>query len=144
MSVDIQDNLHLVIVTPSGEKYNDGIIEGVFPGVAGDIGVLPHHIALVSSLRIGIMKLKKPGSKVFELYSTTGGFVQIEDNKIKVLAETAELKNEIDVERAKSAKERAEERINAAKQKRKDDIDLARAESALIRAKNRLEIAFLK
>lgn len=145
MSVDnINQNLNLIIVTPTGEKFNKDIAEAVFPGQSGDIGVLPDHTPLVSTLRLGQIKTKLPNSKKFEFFSTTGGYIEIEENKIKVLAETAEAKSEIDIERAKESQSRAEERIAKAKQKRNEEIDLARAESSLLRAKNRLEIASLK
>jgi F-type H+-transporting ATPase subunit epsilon len=145
MSVDNPNqNLNLVIVTPTGEKFNNDIAEAVFPGQAGDIGVLPDHTPLVSTLRLGQIKTRLPNSKKFEFFSTTGGYIEVEENKIKILAETAEAKSEIDVVRAKESQARAEERITVAKQKRSEEIDLVRAESSLFRAKNRLEVALMK
>ena len=124
------------IVTPDGKVY-DGEVEMVsVRTVEGELGILPKHIPLVAPLTVGAVRLKK-GSTV-EKVAVSGGFVEVRPEQVTILAEAAELPSGIDVERAQKAKERAEQRIDTAKQ---DEIDFKRAELALKRAVNRLDVA---
>ncbi|WP_088104379.1 F0F1 ATP synthase subunit epsilon [Halalkalibacter urbisdiaboli] len=124
------------VVTPDGKVY-DGDVEMVsVRTVEGELGILPKHIPLVAPLTVGAVRLKK-GSTV-EKVAVSGGFVEVRPDQVTILAEAAELPSDIDVDRAKQAQERAEQRINSAKQ---DDIDFKRAELALKRATNRLDVA---
>lgn len=108
----------------------------VVRGVAGELGILPNHIPLVTPLKISSVKIKQ-GNKE-QLVAVNGGFVEVRKEKVVILAESAELPGDIDVERAQAAKQRAEQRLSAAK---KDEIDFRRAEMALQRAMNRLDVS---
>ena len=105
--------------------------------IDGQIGVLPGHIPLVTVLETGIMRVQS-GPEQEQKLAVSGGFLEMSpDNKLTVLAETAELAEEIDVERAQQARARAEERLNG----HRDNIDVVRAEIALRKALTRLRAA---
>ena len=116
--------------------FADDVNMIVVKGVAGELGILPDHIPLVTPLKIAPVKVKKGNTEQF--IAVHGGFMEVRKGKVVILAESAELPGDIDVERAKAAKERAERRLNAAN---RDEIDFRRAELALQRALNRLEVA---
>lgn len=100
----------------------------------GEIGILPRHTPFVSPLGITNVRVKKDG-KEFRV-AVSGGFMEVRPDKVTILAETAELDREIDVERAESAKARAERRLAETKQQ---EIDFKRAQLSLQRAMNRLK-----
>lgn len=124
--------IHLRIVTPSKELYNDNADMVIMRGTSGDIGVLKGHQPLTTTLGYGLLKIKN-GEK--ELISTLfGGFVDVQPDVITILTDSAEWVNDIDIKRAEDAKKRAEERLNS-----KDaNIDFLRAELALKRANLRI------
>ncbi|WJH36273.1 F0F1 ATP synthase subunit epsilon [Paenibacillus aurantius] len=126
----------LEIVTPERKVYAEEADMIVVKGVAGELGILPNHIPLVTPLKIAPVKIKKGNST--ELIAVNGGFMEVRKDKVVILAESAELPADIDVERARSAKERAEKRLGGSKQ---DELDFRRAEMALQRALNRLDVA---
>ncbi|WP_313997028.1 F0F1 ATP synthase subunit epsilon [uncultured Paenibacillus sp.] len=126
----------LEIVTPERKVYAEDVNMVVVRGVAGELGILPNHIPLVTPLKISSVKIKQ-GNKE-QLVAVNGGFVEVRKEKVVILAESAELPGDIDVERAQAAKQRAEQRLSAAK---KDEIDFRRAEMALQRAMNRLDVS---
>lgn len=111
----------------------------VVKGVSGELGILPNHIPMVTPLKIAPVTIKK--GKETEYLAVNGGFMEVRKDKVVILAESAELPADINVDRARAAKERAESRLNAAK---KDEIDFRRAELALQRAMNRLETVLKK
>lgn len=112
------------------------VTEVTAPGVMGIFVVLPGHAPLLSILEIGPLTALRPdGGKV--LFAVNGGFAQVLDDHVLVLAKTAESESDIDVERAERARNRAEERIK----KPSESIDIARAEIALKRALTRLSVA---
>lgn len=123
----------LEIVTPVRKVYTEDVRMVVLPGSEGEFGVLPDHAALVSALKIGVIRVHHEG-KVTKI-AVSGGFVEVRDSKVTVLANSAERQDQIDVERATSAKERAEQRLAA----QGPDVDVLRAEMALKRAINRLK-----
>ncbi|AGL03813.1 F0F1 ATP synthase subunit epsilon [Desulfoscipio gibsoniae] len=125
----------LEIVTPQKKTYSQDIRFVVLPGTEGELGVLPEHAPLVSALKTGLARVHHEG-KVLKI-AVSGGFAEIRNNKVTVLANAAEREDQIDVERAQAAKERAEQRLSAGGQ----DIDVIRAEAALKRALNRLKAA---
>ncbi|WP_100405706.1 F0F1 ATP synthase subunit epsilon [Bacillus solitudinis] len=130
------ETVRVNVVTPDGKVY-DGDVEMVsVRTVEGELGILPRHIPLVAPLTVGAVRLKK--GSVVEKVAVSGGFVEVRPDQVTILAESAELPSGIDVERAQKAKERAEKRINTAKQ---DEVDFKRAELALKRAVNRLEVS---
>lgn len=128
--------MEVSVVTPDGTVY-EGEVEMVSAkAVSGELGVLPGHVPLVAPLDIGAVRLKKNNET--QLVAVSGGFIEVRPEKVTILAEAAELPSDIDVERARAAKERAEKRLSQAKQ---DDIDFKRAQYALRRAINRLEVS---
>ena len=102
---------------------------------SGELGVLPGHIPMVAPLEIGVVRLKKGNAT--ELVAVSGGFLEVRPDRVTILAQAAERAEDIDVARAKAAKERAERRLQA----KQGDIDYNRAELALRRALNRLNVA---
>lgn len=123
-------------VTPQKIIYSDQALNISAPGVMGSFQVLYNHAPLLAAIGIGEVKVKDKEEK--ELYfATSGGFVEVRENNLVMLAETLESALKIDVDRAKRAKERAEKRLAA----KKADIDIERARAALMRAINRLHVA---
>ncbi len=123
------------IVTPQKSAFS-GVVESFSaPGAAGGFQALRDHAPLLTTISIGEVKLRlADGSE--HIYSTSGGFVEISKNNVTFLADTIERKDEIDVQRAKESKQRAEERLR----KKEPGTDIGRARAALARAINRLRI----
>lgn len=126
----------LEIVTPDHVAYSGEVDSLVVRGVEGELGILPGHIPMVTPLQVAPIAVMN-GKKTIEI-AVNGGFVEVRKDKVVVLAESAELPEEIDVERARAAKERAQRRIAATKQ---DDVDFRRAELSLQKAMNRINVA---
>jgi F-type H+-transporting ATPase subunit epsilon len=124
------------IVTPKRLVFSGDITSFSAPGVVGGFQVLKNHAALLSSFDVGEVKLVDVSGNESR-YATSGGIVEVHDNKVMMLAETAERSDEIDVDRAKAAMERARKRL-AQKQ---SDVDADRARIALFRALNRLKVS---
>jgi F-type H+-transporting ATPase subunit epsilon len=100
----------LEIVTPEKILFKDEVEFMVAPAVDGEIGVMRNHAPLVAALKIGVLRYKdSKGSE--KRVAVSGGFMEIIDNTGRILAETAELGEHIDVLRAKAARERAERRL---------------------------------
>jgi len=126
----------LEIMSPRRVVYSGEATSVSLPGAMGGFQVLHSHAPLLSSLRVGTMKLRTvEGTEVF--FATSGGFVEVRDNVVTVVVESAERSDEIDVERAKRSADRAHERLK----NRAADIDVPRAEVSLARAMNRLRVA---
>jgi len=125
----------LEIVTPERKVYEQDVDMIIVRGVEGELGILPNHIPLVTPLRIAPLEVKKGGDR--ESIAVNGGFMEVRKDKVVILAESAELPGEIDVDRAKAARERAQQRLNA----KREDIDFRRAEMALQRAVTRIRVA---
>ncbi len=98
--------LHLEIVTPERLAYSDDVDMVLVPGVDGELGILPHHTPLVSLLGVGELKIRKDGDE--ESFAIVGGFLQVRPDKVVVMAETASLASEIDLEKAQEARREAE------------------------------------
>ncbi len=131
-----EKTLLLEVVTPDRQVVKTEVDIVVMPGVQGQFGVLVNHIPFLSALEIGEMYYRKGGQ--IEYLFIGGGFAEVTGEKVTVLADSAELGKEIDIERARRAKERAERRLAAG---RAADIDWARAEAALRRAMARMKVA---
>lgn len=131
----MESTLQLEIVTPDKVVVSQPVDYVGVPGIEGEFGVLPHHIALLSALAIGGLYFRV--DEKTEYVFVSGGFAEVSDNKLTVLAESAELGSTIDVARAKAAKERAEARLAA----KNAETDILRAHLALQRAVERLNIA---
>lgn len=128
--------LRLEVVTPQRTVLSDEAESVIVPGVEGRLGFLPGHAPLVAGLTIGIVEYGGVHQTKKRL-AITGGFVELSDDRVSILADAAELADEIDVARAMAAKERAERRLR----EREANIDRVRAEAALRRALNRLQTA---
>ncbi|MGE4271757.1 MAG: F0F1 ATP synthase subunit epsilon [Desulfitobacterium sp.] len=125
----------LRVVSPEGNVLKQEAEFVVLPGETGEVGILPNHAPLITALGIGVIRYTANGK--VEKIATSGGFVEVSDNKVTVLADTAEPGDRIDLERAIAAKERAETRLAH----RTDGIDSRRAELALLRAVARIHAA---
>ncbi len=126
--------IKLDVVTPERVVFSEEVNMVIARALDGDLGVLANHAPLITALKIGILRVKK-GDRISHIAISGGGFMEVNPEKITILADTAEKPGEIDVERAKSAKERAEKRLTS----QREDVDYARAEAALRRAMTRLE-----
>jgi F-type H+-transporting ATPase subunit epsilon len=130
----LADDLNLEIISPDSQIFKDKVESITIPGTAGSFQVLRNHAPLISTFEIGIIKIKKSGSEASH-YTTSGGTVEVNQNKILVLSDSIEKVENIDVNRAELARKRAEERLG---EKNKETIDVVRAEAALHRAINRI------
>jgi F-type H+-transporting ATPase subunit epsilon len=130
------DKIQLDVVTPERMVVSQKVDMVVAPGVEGEFGVLVGHIPFLSTLQSGEMRFTVDG-KVTRMV-VTGGFAEVQPDKVTVLADAAELAREIDVDRAKRARERAEDRL---KRTKGEELDHARAEAALRRAITRIKVA---
>ncbi|MCL1986308.1 MAG: F0F1 ATP synthase subunit epsilon [Betaproteobacteria bacterium] len=131
----MENALQLEVVTPDKQVASRMVEYVSAPGVEGEFGVLPNHVNLLSALAIGTLRFNEGGKSQNVFIS--GGFADVSDNKVTVLAESAELAEDIDQARAQAAKERAEKRLAD----RTEKVDILRAEAALHRAIIRLNIA---
>lgn len=126
--------LKLKVITPEKVLLEQDDVDAVYStAVDGEFGVMPGHIPYMAPLAIGVSKFVH-GSEA-KYISTIGGIFQVKDNEVLILTDEAELGEDIDVPRAKAAKERAEARLGKAK----EDIDVRRAEIALARATARIK-----
>ncbi len=132
------NKLNLEVVTPTKLVVSDQVDLCTVPGTEGAFGVMANHAPILSTLTIGEMHYEKDGNQV--RMAVSGGFVEVSDNRMTVLAEAAEIADDIDVDRALRAKERAEKRLQEAASGR-EDIDIARAKAAMARALARLKVA---
>ncbi len=118
--------------SPEGNVLKEDVEFVVLPGGLGELGILPNHAPLIAGLDVGVIRYTKNGA--IKRVSVAGGFVEVVDNSAIVLADTAELGEEIDMKRAMEAKERAMKRLAS----RTNEIDVRRAEYALRRAAARI------
>ncbi len=126
----------LEIVTPERIVLSQDAVSVVVPGSEGSLGILANHAPLMAELTVGELKMRDPDGHE-ERYAVSGGFMEVADNTVRILADAAERAEEIDVARAEQALARARERLAAADA----NMDLVRAEIALKRALNRLHVA---
>lgn len=124
----------LEIVTPDRKFFEEEVDMVIVRGVEGDLGILKGRAPLVTPLDIGKIKIKQDGK--IRIAAIAGGYVEVGNEKTTIISDAAEWPEEIDIDRAKGAKQRAEERL-----KRRDNIDIARAEIALRKAVNRIRVA---
>ena len=133
------NTLSLNIVTPNGSVYDRDDVElAVMQTTAGEIGVMFGHIPTVAALKTGYVKINFDGGS--EFIAVSEGFVEIRQHKLSIIVQTAEAAKDIDVDRAQTAKTKAESHLN----NEQNSGDLHRAERALERANNRLYVASLK
>ena len=130
--------LKLEIVTQERRVYSADDVEMVIaPGAEGELGILPRHAPLITSLQEGVMRIKHTAADE-ELVAIHGGFMEVLPDQVTVLADAAERAEEIDLARAEEARQRAEELM---RQRREDKVDYVRAETALRRSLVRLKAA---
>ncbi len=126
----------LEILTPQKSAFSGEVESFTAPGTLGSFEILKNHAPFLTTISVGEVKIHEHNGNE-TLYSTSGGFVEVSHNRVTFLAETIEKRGEIDVERARSAKERAEERLS----NKEPGTDIARAQAALARALNRLRVS---
>jgi F-type H+-transporting ATPase subunit epsilon len=117
--------LHLEIVTPERLAYSDDVDMVLVPGIEGELGILPHHTPMVSLLGIGELRIRKEGQE--EAFAIVGGFLQVRPDKVVVMAETASLASEIDLEKAQEARREAQRALESGFHEGAD-LSAARAE----------------
>jgi F-type H+-transporting ATPase subunit epsilon len=130
------EKIQLEVVTPDRWVVSEPVDIVMAMGALGEFGILANHIPFLTPLQPGELRFRKENQ--LEYMVVTGGFAEVSNNKVTVLAEAAERAREIDLDRAKRARERAEKRLAQAKS---EAIDYVRAEAALKRALLRLSIA---
>src|SRR6202049_765599 len=129
------DTFQLEIVTPEKMVVKDVAEEIQIPGKDGYLGILPGHAPLITELAVGEITYRKGGQTHY--LSVAWGFAEVLPDKVTILAETAERTQEMDVERARKSKERAEQRLTSGD----TTVDVERALDALHRAEARLDVA---
>jgi F-type H+-transporting ATPase subunit epsilon len=133
------EKLFLEVVTPQKAIVSEEAEIVIAPGSEGEFGALKGHTTFLTSLNVGTLRYKDASGKDRYLF-VNGGFSEVLPDKVTILAESAERRMDIDVERARKAKERAEKRLAA----KAADTDLVRAEAALRRAVHRLKVKDIK
>jgi F-type H+-transporting ATPase subunit epsilon len=129
------DSFQLEIVTPEKKVVDTTAEEAQIPGKNGYLGVLPGHAPLITELAVGEISYRAGGDE--QRLAVAWGFAEVLPDKVTVLAETAERPSEIDAERARKAKARAEERLTSGD----TNVDVERSLNALHKAETRLEVA---
>jgi len=129
-------SLQLEIVTPERLAYADEVDAVVLPGSEGELGVLPHHAPLVTMLGIGELRIRKGATE--ESFAIIGGFLQVRPDKVVVMAETADMASEIDLEKAQEARRAAERALESGYV---EGADLSTARAALQQALLRIRVA---
>lgn len=128
------DKIQLEVITPEKVALREVVDEVVVPGVGGEFGILPDHTPLISQVQTGVLTYRL-GTEKLQMH-VSGGFVEVLPDRVSVLADVAERPEEINVERAQRARERAEKRLAA----NSDDIDINRAQLKLLRAQTRIQL----
>jgi F-type H+-transporting ATPase subunit epsilon len=128
--------LQLDIVTPERLAYSDEVDAVTLPGIEGELGVLPHHAPLVTTLGFGELRIRKGGAE--EVFAIAGGFLQVLPDKVIVLAETADMASEIDLGKAQEARREAEKALESGYH---EGADLSTARAALQTALLRERVA---
>jgi F-type H+-transporting ATPase subunit epsilon len=129
------DTFQLEIVTPEKKVVDEKAEEVQIPGKNGYLGVLPGHAPLITELSVGEIKYRAGSAE--ERLAVAWGFAEVLPDKVTILAETAERPDEIDVDRARKSKERAEKRLTSGD----TNVDVERALDAIHKAETRLEVA---
>lgn len=131
-------NIRLEVVTPDKSVVSEETQMVMAPGTLGEFGVLIGHTPFMTTLKIGVVRFLDAGGAEHRVF-VSGGFAEALPDKVTILAESAERRQDISIERAKAALERAQQRL--AEASRKEQIDYARARAALERAIQRLQLA---
>ena len=127
-------NLRVDIVTAERIVFSEEDVERlIVPGIEGELGVLPLHAPLLTTIKPGVLRVVKGGEET--TMAITGGFIEVRENRVTILADAAERGEEIDVAQAEAARRRAEERLAS----REATVDMVQAETALKQALVRLK-----
>ncbi len=126
----------LEIVTPERLAYSGEVDAVVLPGSEGELGVLPHHAPLITALGVGELRYRTGGQE--ESFAIVGGFLQVRPDRVVVMAETADMASEIDLEKAQEARREAEKALETGYH---EGADLAAARAALQQALLRIRVA---
>ena len=130
----MDNKIRLDVVTPYGLVLSEDVDELTATGSEGEFGVLPGHVPFVTTLKIGMLIIKKDGKTEYVFVSS--GYAEVTFDKVVVLADSAERAEDIDIDRAVAARQRAEERLRQA-----EKIDFGRATAAIERATIRIQTA---
>jgi len=133
-------NIHLEVVTPQKIVVSEEVQIVASPGLLGEFGVLSGHTPFLTTLKTGIIRFSDTNGKEHYVF-VSGGFAEALPDKVTVLAESAERRSDVDLERAKEALKRAEKRL--AEERSREDVDFARARGSLERATVRISLAEL-
>lgn len=128
--------LHLEVITPERRVYEDDVDMVIAPGAEGYLGILPHHAPLLTSLGPGEFRVKKGGTE--EVLAVFGGFMDVRADHVVVLTDAAEQVEDIDLQRAQEARERAQKELAAGPPSAADE---QRARAALQRALIRIRVS---
>ena len=126
--------IRLDIVTAERVVYSEDVDIVIAPGIEGEMGILPHHAPLMTTLQPGELRVRKGGEE-FPM-AISGGFLEVRPDRVIVLADAAERAEEIDLARAEEAKRRAQEKLG----RHTPEVDIAQAEAALRRSLIRLKV----
>jgi F-type H+-transporting ATPase subunit epsilon len=137
MAAELPTFLRLEVVTPDRNVLTDEVDEVSIPGSEGYLGILPGHLPLLTMIGTGILSFRK-GAKRFN-FCVSGGFAEVLPDRVIIMAHTLEKPEEIDVTRARNAKERAEKMLVS-----HELVDVDQAMAALLRATSRLHVAEMK
>jgi F-type H+-transporting ATPase subunit epsilon len=133
----LPESIQLIVVTPERQLLRESVVEVTFPGLDGQLGILPGHAPLMTELGVGELSYRTSTSSQPVVLAVISGFAEVLPDRVTVLAETAERAEEIDLARAEEAKARAEKRLAAGD----SNIDWDRANIALQRSVIRIQIA---
>lgn len=129
------ENIKLEVVTPENEVVNDDAQIVMAPGSCGEFGILPGHTTFLTTLKVGSLRYVDASGTERKVF-INGGFAEALPDRVTILAESSERRRDIDVDRAKQALSRAEERLEGSD----SDLDVVRAKAALARAMHRLNV----
>ncbi len=129
------DKINLEVITPEKLVLRESVDEVIVPGLDGELGILPSHTPLISQLKTGILSYRQANDK--KQMHVSGGFVEVLPDRVSVLSDVAERPEDIDLERAQRARERAERQLAS----KGDDVDFSSAELELQRALTRIQLA---
>jgi F-type H+-transporting ATPase subunit epsilon len=132
------ENIRLEVVTPEKSVVSEDAQIVMAPGTLGEFGVLVGHTPFLTTLKTGALKFKDTNGRERFVFISSG-FAEALPDRVTVLAESAERRKDIDIQRAQAALERAEKRLRA--QAREEEVDFVRARAALLRAISRIQLA---
>lgn len=143
MSDETRTLLHLELVAPRGPVFDGEVRQVILPGAAGEMGILPRHAPLVAQLAIGRLRVEQSDGEWLD-FAVAEGFAKVQDDKVVVLADSAQESSEIDVDRVRQSMDRALKRLEMHRTgtvPEGEDVDPYREQLALKRAQNRLKVA---